>query len=246
MAFANKYQEDRLRTQQEYNTAKNNYDISQDEYESTINNMMAKYYNNDDDYSEGTTRCFHVYPKDIEIGTKVGYIRMFHCYNCKKTLAYPSDAANYTACPNCHSTGDLILNDTIKVNRYEDFNFKYSTGMYPKTRYEGYQYNPHIKGAFLRLVTTLDCKSTDYTIQDYESMISIVKPIDYAGTGTRTFDGYDYKINDLYVRSSSGQIEAWNESISTYINAWGQALEYYEEVKTALEKIDALQALYEK
>lgn len=306
-AFGDKYIEDRRATQTAYENAKNNYDLAQDGYQSTLYAMENKYYLTDGDFSSGYDYCFHVAPKDTYMKSdQKHYIKLFHCYGCGYTqgismveaedlddehLIYNFDTdwpastaaiANqifaYTGtepkgndfflpqhcykcvlneddgqyvwidvtnqfldidhCPNseCPEPTNVVNNEIeipiFKSDKYsyDPLNYPYGT---PTDKYRqigwsnGYQYNPTLKGYYLRLVTALDkmdARERDiWDIHDYEQKISLVEPIKYkpyeppeGSHLTALFDNYTYvipednpttQINEVYVRSTSGQIE---------------------------------------
>ena len=231
-----KYIDDYRNTRQLYNDAVNNYDIAQDNYESTLYAMENKYYNNIKDFSRGSTYCFHVAPQGLHYNDQdhKNYLKLFHCYDCGYTrgldikdgnqvLVDPAgkltpDAYSST-CPNCNSD-DVVLND-IYIPIYDDFSGTYSwnaepyTSMYPYGTADskgGYRYNPHLKGYFQRLVTALDrvdnysAQGNEKDIAFYESKVSMIEGIPFDSSKV-TLDGYDYKLDNIYVRTASGQIE---------------------------------------
>lgn len=256
--FMDGYTEDRIQTQREYNEAINNYDIAQDGYQSTLYAMQNKYYLDSDDYSKGTQYCFHKPPQGTylkynpELGKQTRYIKLFHCYNpkCPKpTIAIKPNGTNagasLTVCPSCGGTD--VVNNEIYIPTYSDFADKWiiKNGMYPNTPYEGYDYNPHLKGYFLRLVTSLDKANNNWEVSEYEKRVSMIEPIVYK-EGTATIDGYNYQLGGVYVRSTSGQIEVWNESIHNYISYYGDMLNYHRTVEACLDRIKELAELYDR
>ena len=270
-----KYIEDYRTTRQLYNEAVNEYDIAQDEYESTLHAMENKYYNKDGMYSEGYTYCFHRAPQgtisqynpDKKKNTK--YIKIFHCYNCgitrgvyNDTIVDPSgtgsdDKTVGQTCPfpSCGSD-DFVIND-IYIPTYDDFEFVYDHDIYPygtdTTQYQrldgDYRYNPHLKGYYQRLVTTLDRQDrTDhFDVPFYESNVSLLKkiPLDKSTDTVTWKDGYTYKLNGIYVRSASGQIEVWNDSVSKYLLNYGRMLDDLRTVRAMQERIEQLDELYD-
>ena len=64
-SFGDKYIEDRRATETAYNNAKNNYDIAEEQYQSTLNNMMNRYYLVDGVPERGDTYCFHKPPQGV-------------------------------------------------------------------------------------------------------------------------------------------------------------------------------------
>lgn len=211
-----KYTEDYRKTRQLYNEAVNNYDIAQDGYESTLYAMENKYYNVDGQYSEGTTYCFHKAPKGTYKKNGKNYIKLFHCYNCGWTQAIAPNGsnpgANITTCSDaqCHSTD--VTNDEIYIPVYDDFTFQYEQSDYPHgtdvtTLYDGHRYNPHLKGYYQRLVMSLDRANASWSINDYENRVSMISPIPMESRTVTLEDGFVYKLDGVYVRSTSGQIE---------------------------------------
>lgn len=259
--FMDGYTQDRLATQQDYHDAANNYDIEQDGYESTLYAMESKYYKVDGDYSEGTQYCFHVAPQgtytkfNTDLGKTTHYIKLFHCYDCGWTQGITPNGnntgANITVCPKCGKSSDVVNNEIYipTYNDYEDV-WEYNGSLYPEEEYEGYAYNPHLKGYFLRLVTALDRRNKDWDIGDYERRISMIEPI--RGVSKEdSIDGYDYQIEGVYVRATSGQIEVWNECVDpnnkeSYIYHYGCMLDYHRKVEACLKRIEELQELYDK
>lgn len=258
IAFVDGYIQDRLATQQAYQDAKNDYDLAQDGFESTLHAMENKYYNVAGDVSKGTTYCFHKSPKgtyskfNSALGKNTYWIKIAHCYACNHTdaiTANGSEPAGWTTCPKCNSTD--IANNEIYIPTYGDYEFVYKPSDYPYgtdvTRtYEGYNYNPHLKGYFLRLVMSLDRANASWTIGDYENRVYLTKTIPFEGDTITGSDGYNYKIDSVYVRSTSGQIEIWNESIVNYIENYGKMLDYLRKLNAALDRIALLDELYDK
>lgn len=275
--FMDGYTKDRIATQQAYTEAVNNYDVAQDEYQSTLYAMENKYYNVDKQYSEGYTYCFHVAPQGTyskynpDLKKNTSFIKLFHCYTCGQTVGIaPNGAAagtNKTKCPYCN--GIDITNDEIYIPTFgvcQD-DFKYNPDDYPigeldkddsayraylKT-YGGYQYNPHMKGYWQRLVMSMDRidSQDEWDIHAYESRIKMIvtdkddQAIPFRGANVTYEDGYNYKIEGVYVKSVSGQIEVWNESVRKYTTAYGNMLDYLREVNACLARIEELQALYD-
>ena len=243
--FLDKYTEDRVKTQQLYNDAANNYDIAQDEFESTLNSMECKYYYEEDDYSKGTFYAFHTAPQGTKIIDGKHYVTLYHCNNYidDEHCGYTS-SHEFTECPNCHSS-EHITSEDIYVPVYADFDaIPAEKPDYPYGPDKGPAYEPHLKGTFLRLVTTLDNQNKNWEISDYEKRVSMLDPISLA-TG-ETIDGYEYVIDGVYVKASSGIIEVWNEDVKTYIKAYGDMKDYLTDVNQALDKIEALQKLYDE
>lgn len=258
--FMDGYQKDRYQTQVDYNTAVNDYDISQDGFQSTLYAMENKYYNVDGELSKGTTYCFHKAPKGVyKKADGKNYIKMFHCYN--STAHNANNPATYPIAPKADGTpgNDItrcscgstdVTNDEIYIPVYNDFDFVTKDSMYTfgtdKTKYDGPEYNPHLKGYFLRLAMSLDKANKDWEIEDYERRISLIKQIPFKDDTVTLSDGYDYKLDGVYVRSTSGQIEVWNQSVAAYINNYGDMLDNLRKVNACLARIKELQALYDK
>lgn len=259
-SFMDKYIEDYNNTRKLYNEAVNNYDIAQDGYESTLYAMENKYYNVDGEYSEGTTYCFHKAPKGTYEKQGKDYIKLFHCYDCELTRAVENnklidptgkgDDYNYsTTCPVCGST-DTETNE-IYVPVYDDFTFEYEETDYPygtdvTRQYEGHRYNPHLKGYFQRLVMSLDRASAEWSIEDYEQKVSMIKGIPMEDRTVQLSDGYIYKLEGVYVRSTSGQIEVWNNAVLNYIKNYGDMLSYLRIVNEMIARIEQLEAVYDQ
>lgn len=265
-AFINKYKDDLVLTQQAYYDAVNNYDIAQDGYQSTLNAMENKYYINGGDYSKGTRYCFHTAPQGTytkEVEEKVlHYIKIHHCYKCGNTIPIApivkenadgsitsTPGSDITVCTkeDCGSTD--VVNNEIYIPVYSDWNdwtVVESMYTYGENDGESPEYDPHLKGYYQRLVSSLDRATVDanWTIADYEKVVSMIEPIQYQGD-TATFDGFEYVIKGIYVRSTSGQIEVWNEAIDDYIKNYGLMLNYLRDVNANLEKIEKLQELYD-
>ena len=229
-------------------------DISQEAYQSTLYDMENKYYNVEGQYSKGTVHCFHKAPLgtykkyNATLKKDTHYIKLFHCYDCtqgtkeatkpiapiynEQTLEY-EEGADITICPICGSSN--VTNDEIYIPVYDDYedtlqvndsNYPYGTDV---TRtYEGYRYNPHLKGYFQRLCMSLDKANGDWDIGEYEKRISMIETIPYRQDES-TIDSYNYIIDGVYVRSTSGQIEVWNKKVDytntdSYIYNYGKML----------------------
>lgn len=267
LAFMDKYVDDYRNTRQLYNDAVNNYDIAQDGYESTLYAMENKYYNVDGQYSEGMTYCFHKPPKGTYKSGGKNYIKLFHCYVCGETRAIApngsSAGANITTCPNAqclsntdptHHPKDLV-NNAIYIPVYDDFKDEYHWDdrdtFYPygtdvTRQYEGHRYNPHLKGYYQRLVMSLDRANASWTIEDYENRVSMIATIPFENSTVSWEDGYTYKLDGVYVRSTSGQIEVWNDAILKYIKNYGDMLSYLRTVNAMLAKIQKLDEIYDE
>lgn len=250
--FIPDYTQNLVKTQNEYNEAVNNYQIAQDDYESTLNAMMNKYYIDDTDVSKGMEYCFHVAPQGTYLKSGKHYVKVFHCYECGHTQTVPSSGttapSNLTECPACSKTSNYT-NKEIYIPVYSDFSFSYSGSSFTYGENDtalGAKYDPHLKGYFLRLVMNLDRQDNsdeDYwTINDYEKKIYLTKTIDYTDKG---FDGYNYTVGGVYVRSVSGQIEVWNEAVVSWVKSYGQMLDYLRQVEKCQERLDALAAEYQ-
>lgn len=266
-AFGDKYIEDRRATQTAYENAKNNYDIAQDGYESTLYAMENKYYLEDGDYTQGYDYAFHTPPKDVFERTEAGvtnyYVKLFHCYNCGYTAGVPSDGRvegnDWDTCPECASGN--VVNNSIPLLIYQEGKYHTNekswpygtdyTHIYGKGYVGGYQYNPQLKGYFLRLVTALDkmdAREKDrWDVKYYENNVSMITPIPYEWNDDQelVFDQYTYKLDNVYVRSTSGQIEVWNEAVRDYIKYYGRMLDYKLILDASIKHIEELEEVYE-
>ena len=218
--------------------------------------MENKYYDVEGEISEGTTYCFHKAPQgtyikyDPKTAKNLHYIKIFHCYECGETEFIKPNGTSAGADKKVCSCGSTdVTNDEIYIPIYNDFEFVFEPSMYPygtdTSSYEGPKYNPHLKGYFQRLVMSLDKANNDWSIEDYENRVSMIEPIAY-DTGSATIDGYVYKLSGVYVRSTSGQIEVWNESIVNYLTYYGQMLDNLRRVNACLVRIQELQELYDE
>lgn len=233
------YTEDRLKTLQMYNDAINNYDLKQGEYQSTLNSMMNKYYKVYGQYSEGTFYAFHKAPQGTYTKGGKHYIWIGHCPKCKETWSATSKPTKCT----CGETD--IRTEELYIPVYSDFpnvvpptNPQYPYG----PAITSAEYEPYLKGDYLKLVTTLDNENGNWSITDYESKVSIITPIDYEGTDTD--DDREYKIGNVYVKASSGNIEEWNEDIKAFVNYYGEMLDALDTVNYCLEKLRLLEEDY--
>lgn len=261
LAFIEDYTANLVQATNEYNMAVNNYEIALDEHESTLNAMMNKYYVDDTDISKGMKYCFHVvpkgtYPQKVN-GKTLHYIKLFHCYECGYTEPIIPGSGHKTKCPECNKSTDFT-HEAIHIPVYgfgdcEDFEYSGSDYTYGENDTQGTtpRYDPHLKGHFQRLITGLnradDSAKDQWTISDYEQKISIIELINYKGGN---FDGYNYTITDsngknYYVRSVSGQIEVWNESVVKYIKAYGKALDYKRKMEGCKHRLEELQEEYD-
>lgn len=256
LEFIEDYTANLVQATNEYNMAVNNYEIALDEHESTLNAMMNKYYVDDKDISKGMKYCFHVvptgtYPQTVN-GQTLHYVKLFHCYECGHTEPIVPGAGHKTKCPSCNKNTDFT-HEAIHIPVYgfgdcKGFVYSGSDYTYGENDTQGTtpRYDPHLKGHFQRLVTGLnradDSANNKWTISDYEKKISLISPISYEGGN---FDGYNYTITDgnnkYYIRSVSGQIEVWNESIVKYIKAYGNALDYKRKMEGCQHRLDELQ-----
>lgn len=238
------YTEDRLKTLQMYNDAINNYDLKQGEYQSILNSMMNKYYKVYGQYSEGTFYAFHKAPQGTYIKGGKHYIWIGHCPKCKETWSASSKPTKCT----CGETS--IRTEELYIPVYSDFpnvvpptNPQYPYG----PEITSPEYEPYLKGDYLKLVTTLDGETSaqshvDWSISDYETKISIITPIQYVGPNT--FDDREYKIGEVYVKASSGNIKEWNEDIEAFVNYYGEMLDALDTVNYCLEKLRLLEEDY--
>lgn len=261
-AFIEDYTENLVQAKNEYNMAVNNYEVALDEHESTLNAMMNKYYIDDKDISKGMKYCFHVipngtYPQTVD-GKTLYYVKLFHCYECGHTEPIVPGAGHKSKCPSCNKSTDFT-HEAIYIPVYgfgdcDDFSYSGSDYTYGENDTQGTtpRYDPHLKGHFQRLVTGLnradDCADDKWTISDYEKKISLIAPISYEGGN---FDGYNYTITDdngikYHIRSVSGQIEVWNESIVKYVKAYGNALDYKRKMEACKARLDELQEAYDQ
>lgn len=246
------YTEDRLKTLQMYNDAINDYDLKQGEYISTLNSMMNKYYKTYGQYSEGTFYAFHKVPLgthtkvDSQDGKTKNYIWIAHCKQCGWTKSYENEP---TTCECEHGSSHLDVSE-IYIPKYADFD-NVTPPDKPQYPYgpeiTAVEYEPYLKGDYLKLLTTLDRETSkdsdeDWTIADYEGLISIITPIDYEGGDT--VDDREYKIGDVYVKASSGNIKEWNEDIELFVQAYGEMLDARDKIDYCLLKIQELEEEY--
>lgn len=259
--FMDKYIEDYRLTRQLKNEAANNYDVAQDDYESTLLAMENTYNKNDKEPSKGKVHCFHTAPCDTYMSNGKHYIKIGHCYECGKTNTIQNNGnnpgADWTVCPVCGSKD--IETNSIYIPVYEDFTpYVIDDNLYPHgtdvtNQYEGHNYNPKVKGYYEKLVITLDRQSgvgareEGWTIHNYEAVVPMTKTIDYK-TGAIE-DGYNYVLpsgtgNYIYVRSASGQIEVWNDAVRKYITRYGDMLSYYRKMMGYIHKIEMLDEVY--
>ena len=267
--FVDRYNKDYKNTRAKYNEAINNFDIAQDGFESTLNTMENKYYNNATKFSEGYTYCFHkapqgTYTKRIE-GHDLHYIKLFHCYNsnCLKTIALSPRTNNRPPLDKavCECGSVDVVNEEIYIPTYDDFHFVYPEALYPVTDIDtvndkNYRYAPHLKGDYLSMLISMDklVKSTrtqsdddatTWDIAEYEDVISMINEIPFQGADIVGTDGYDYKINNVYVRSTSGKIENWNDDINKYIDNFGKMKQFWRDAEALHKRILELDEQYE-
>lgn len=270
--FIGPYTEDRLRTLQEYNDAVNNYDLSQGEYQSILNSMMNKYYKKYGQYSEGMLYAFHKAPLGLHEKNGKNYLWIRHCYKCGKTESVEGAKQPDLVCSACGASNKdlpedqlpLVQVDELYIPVYNDYResitpppapeYPYGT---PDGKYQDVAYEPYIKGDYLKLVGTLDRYTDDYPedpekdsfdIGYYEGKVYITRPIDM--TGEDSIDGYDYIMNNVYLRASSGHIEEWNNDIdatkaTSFIYHYGKMLTNLRIVNECQEKLDKLQERYD-
>jgi len=270
LAFADKYIKDYREAREIYNTAINEYDIAQDGFESTLHKMENKYYNVDLKYSEGYTYAFHKPPQGTyeaynrDLGKNTHYIKLFHCYNpeCGETRGLEpngsSAPADLTTCPKCG--GSDVSNEAIYIPTFADYDFTYDHDIYPYTtdmsKYneKSYAYSPHLKGDYLSMVIAMDkiaySTTRPYTKQNldigtYENMFSLIEKIPFDDDTVNLPDGYTYILKNVYVRSTSGKIENWNDDIDNYISNYGKMLDDLRSVLTAQQRIKELDELYD-
>lgn len=239
------YTEDRLRTLQEYNDAVNQYDLKQGEYQATLNSMMNKYYKTYGEYSKGTFYAFHKVPQGTHTVSGKHYVWIGYCPKCKKAWASVSKPGNCT----CGNTN--VTKEEIYIPLYKDFTDKwtitppelkypYGTG----TNVSGPEYEPYLKGDFLKLVTTLDNQNNNdaWDINYYEGKVSLVTPLNPT---TNPIDGYEYEIDGVKVKASSGNIDEWNRNIALYVAYYGEMLDAHEKMVYCLEKLKELDKEYD-
>lgn len=239
------YTEDRLRTLQMYNDAVNEYDLQQGKYQSILNSMMNKYYYTYGKASEGTFYAFHKAPKGLHTSNNKNYLWIGHCKACGKTWSAVSKPTTSI----CTCDDPVLHVEEIYIPVYNDFKDSVKIPAQMEWPYgpdiKDPAYAPHIKGDYLRLVTTLDSENNQWKISDYESRVSIVTPIP---TSDRSWDGWEFKLDNVYVRSSSGHIEEWNQDIQgieSFVDAYGRMLDALDQVNYCLEKIKELDERYD-
>ena len=59
-------------------------------------------------------------------------------------------------------------------------------------------------------------------------------------------DGYIYKLDNVYVRPASGQIDVWNDAVLQYIKSYGDMQDYLRTVNEMLLRIQKLQEVYDQ
>lgn len=239
------YTEDRLRTLQAYNDAVNQYDLKQGEYQATLNSMMNKYYKVYGEYSKGTFYAFHKVPQGTHIKDGKHYVWIGYCPTCKKAWASVTKPGNCT----CGNTD--TIKEEIYIPLYEDF-AKSGTIVPPELKYpygtgakvSGPAYEPYLKGDFLKLVTTLDNQNNNdaWDITYYEGKVSLVTPLNPTAN---PIDGYEYEIDGVKVKASSGNIDEWNRNIALYVAYYGEMLDAHAQMEYCLEKLKELDKEYD-
>lgn len=243
--FMPSYTEDRRNVLQQYNDAINQYDLKQGEYQSILNSMMNKYYKVDGQYSKGTFYAFHTAPLGVHKNDDgKNYLWINHCFDCGETNAADGDTAP-TVCSHCKSTNIQV--DELYIPVYKDFDDVVPPTVDPLPygpSCPGFEYAPHLKGDYLKLITTLDNSGgskDEYDIKFYEKNISLIEPIDYTSA---PIDGYTYVIAGIKVRASSSNIDEWNEDIAGFVKAYGEMIDALAIVNYCLEKIKELEQAY--
>ena len=239
------YTEDRLRTLQEYNDAVNQYDLKQGEYQATLNSMMNKYYKIYGEYSKGTFYAFHKVPQGTHTKDGKHYVWIGYCPTCKKAWASVNKPGNCT----CGNTN--TVKEEIYIPLYDDFT-KSGTIVPPELKYpygtganvSGPAYEPYLKGDFLKLVTTLDNQNNNdaWDITYYEGKVSLVTPLNPTA---QPIDGYEYEIDGVKVKASSGNIDEWNRNIALYVAYYGEMLDAHAKMEYCLEKLKELDKEYD-
>ena len=253
--FIDPYTEDRTKTLQEYNDAINEYDLAQGEYQAVLNSMMNKYYREYGKYSSGTVYAFHKAPLGVHKKDGKNYLWIKHCYSCGTSISMEGNTKPEAECA-CGSTDVQV--DEIYIPVYADYKDVIKEPEKPEypygTNYKDVAYEPHIRGDYLKLVTTLDRYSDDtptdyktdtYDIAFYEGKIYITRAIQ--PDDEETFDGYDYIIDGVSVRASSSNIEEWNEDIigdESFVYHYGKMLDNLRKVHLCEQKIEELEQRY--
>lgn len=259
--FITKYTEDRLQTLQEYSDAVNNYDLKQGEYQAILNSMMNKYYKEYGKQSEGMIYAFHKAPLGTHKNGAKNYLWIKHCYGCGKTISVEGSAKPAATCE-CGSTDVQVdelyipvyndYRDSIDPPPFPDYPYATEAGLYRDVAYE-----PYVKGDYLKLLTTLDkyvdgdpddAEVDGYDIGYYEGQVYLTRLIPLSDKNN-SIDGYDYKINNIYTRASSGHIEEWNANIdgtkvTSFVYNYGKMLDYLRIVEDCLDKIEKLEERY--
>lgn len=241
--FMPSYTQDRYNTIVEYNTAVNDYDIKQGEYQSTLNSMMNKYYNTYGEISEGYFYAFHRAPLGThKKGTK-NYIWIGHCKNCGYTESFASKPSASSVCTCSDPKIDIV---ELYIPVYADFPDVVAP---PKPQYPygpqitNVAYEPLLKGDYLKLLTTLDNENADWTITQYEEKVSIIEPIQFKA-GSNTIDDREYQIGTTWVKASSAHIDEWNEDIALFVKAYGEMLDAEDKINHCLLKLQKLEEKY--
>lgn len=269
--FADKYNQDWNATRTLYDTVKNNYDLAEKEFRATLNHMENKYYRVDGDYSQGYGFCWHtcpqhVFPGQDEFGNDTYFIEIFHCYECHETIVKKESGQIWSTCPICGGTdveNNKIETPLFDPEKYisEETAYPYGTDithLYGDGYVGGYKYNPQQKGSYLNLVLALD-RADDrdgdkWKVEDYEQHISIADKIQMKKyqreEGGDFFDEYNYVLedkdgNEIYIRSTAGQIEVWNKDITTYRVRYGDSLEYLRQVDAAIKRMEELEKVFD-
>lgn len=245
--FMAPYTEDRLKTLQMYNDAVNDYDLKQGEYKSILNSMMNKYYYVYGQSSQGTFYAFHKAPLGLHDGEYTQNkgkkcLWIGHCKNCSRTWSSQNKPTT------CTCSNPILQVEEIYIPLYDEYRDKVQVPAQMEHPFgptiTDPAYAPHIKGDYFRLVTTLDSENNQWSLSNYEAAISIINPIESSG---RTLDGWAFKIGNVYVRSSSGHIEEWNEDIygvKSFVQAYGDMLDALDRVNYCLDKIKELDEQY--
>lgn len=246
--FMPSYAEDRTKTLEEYGAAVNDYDIKQGEYQSTLNSMMNKYYNTYGEISEGYFYAFHKSPLGTHKKTVNGKERHFlwigHCKKCGYTESFQDEPTETQICSCADAKKDII---ELYIPVYGDFPDVVAAAklQYPYGPEFGAEYEPLLKGDYLKLLTTLDNENADWDIEDYESKISLIEPIQFKA-GSNTIDDREYQIGDVYVKASSAHIDEWNQDIALFVKAYGEMLDAEDRINHSLLKIQKLDEEYAK
>lgn len=241
--FMPSYTQDRYNTIVEYNTAINDYDIKQGEYQSTLNSMMNKYYNVYGEISEGYFYAFHRAPLGTHKNGNKNYVWIGHCKNCGYTESFASKPSASSVCTCSDPKIDII---ELYIPVYADFPdvVAPSKPQYPYgPQITNVAYEPLLKGDYLKLLTTLDNENADWTITQYEEKVSIIEPIQFKA-GSNTIDDREYQIGTTWVKASSAHIDEWNEDIALFVKAYGEMLDAEDKINHCLLKLQRLEERY--